>query len=138
MINVIDMKDMRYINLFGKITRISTRFCFKYNDIIFFCVPKQLVSKAIGENGKNVKKISEIINKKIKIIPIPKNIYHAKPFIEVIVNPVVFKNLEIKNNEIILTAGSRSKAALIGRNKRRLLEMRKIIKDFFKKDFKIV
>mgnify|MGYP007051345640 CR=1 len=50
--------------------------------------------------------------KKIKIIPIPKDIYHAKHFIESIVSPVTFKNLEVKDNEMILTAGSRSKAAL--------------------------
>lgn len=132
------MQDMRYINLFGKVTRISTRFCFKYNEIIFFCVPRQLIAKAVGENGRNVRKISEIIKKRIKIIPIPKDINHAKHFIEAVVNPVTFKNLEIKDHEIILTAGSQSKAALIGRNKRRLLEMQKIVRNFFKKEFRIV
>ena len=47
-------------------------------------------------------------------------------------------NINISDNEIVLTAGSQSKAALIGRNKRRLLEMQKIISDYFAKDFRIV
>jgi len=134
----IDMQDMRYLNLFGKITRVSTRFCFKYNENIIFCVPKMFVSKAVGEGGKNVKQMSMILRKRIKIIPRPRGIQDVKPFIEAIVKPVTFKDLEVKDNEIILTAGSQSKAALIGRNKRRLLEMQKIVKDFFGKEFRIV
>ena len=112
--------------------------CFKYNEAIIFCVPKGLISRAVGQDGANVKKISFILRKRIKIIPTPEGIKDAKAFIEKIVAPVTFKGLEITNEELILTAGPQSKAALIGRNKRRLLEMQKIVKDFFKRDFRIV
>ncbi len=132
------MQDMRQINLFRKITHISTRFCFKYNEAIFFCVPKRLISKAIGKGGVNVKRLSQILRKKIKIIASPSGIEDARKFIENIVEPVTFRNLEINADEIILTAGNQSKAALIGRNKRRLLEMRGIVSDYFKRDFRIV
>ena len=132
------MQDMRYLNLLEKITRVRTRFCFPYNETIFFCVPKQLVSKTVGEGGKNIRHMNEIIKKKIKIIPIPNGIYHIKPFIQAIVDPVRFKDLEIKENEIIITAGGRNKAALLGRNKRRLLELQKIVKNFFGKELRIV
>ena len=138
MVNVIDMEDIRHLNLFSKVTGINTRYCFNYNEAIFFCVPQRLISKAVGENGKNVKQISSIVKRKIKIIPNPTDISDAKKFISSIVSPVTFQNLEIKEDEIILTAGSQSKAALIGRNKRRLLEMQKIVRNFFKKDFKII
>ncbi len=138
MVNTIDMQDMRYLNLFGKVTRVSTRFCFKYNEAIIFCVPKALIPKAIGEGGRNIKQINEILRKRIKIIPVPRGIQDVKLFIGAIVKPVTFKDLEIKDNEIILTAGSLNKAALIGRNKRRFLEMQKIVKDFFGKEFRIV
>ena len=137
MAGTIDMQDMRYLNLFEKITRVSTRYCFKYNEAIVFCVPRSLVSRAIGEKGINVKKMNEILNKRIKVIPQPLGIDDAKKFIESIVSPVTFKELEV-NDEIILTAGSQSKAALIGRNKRRLLELQKISRDYFGKELKIV
>ena len=136
--STINMQDMRYLNLFEKMTRVRTRYCFKYNEFIVFCVPKHLVSAAIGEGGANVKRMSEILRKKIKVIPAPNGIYHAKQFIEAIVSPVKFKDINISDNEIVLTAGSQSKAALIGRNKRRLLEMQKIISEYFAKDFRIV
>ncbi len=138
MVNIIDMQDMRYLNLFRKITNISTRFCLKYNEKIIFGVPRNLIPMALGENGRNIREMSEILGKKIKVVPNPKGIGDAKIFIRSIVEPVKFKDLEVRGNEIILTAGSQSKAALIGRNKRRLLEMQKIVSDFFGKEFRIV
>lgn len=131
------MQDMRHLNLFGKITRVSTRFCFKYNETIFFCVPKRLVSKSVGENGKNIKQMSQILGKRVKVIAMPEGIKDLKVFVESIVSPVTFKDIEVKDNEVVLTSGSQSKAALIGRNKRRFLEMQRVVKDFFKKDFRI-
>ncbi len=136
--STIDMQDIRYLNLFERITRISTRFCFKYNEVLIFCVPRQLISKAVGEDGKNVKQISGVLRKRIKIIAIPDSIKDAKVFIQDVVSPATFRDLEIKPEEIILTAGSQNKATLIGRNKRRFFEMQKIIKDFFRRDFRIV
>ena len=53
-------------------------------------------------------------------------------------SPVTFRDLNVENNEITLTAGSHSKAALIGRNKRRLNELKQISKDFFGKELKII
>ncbi|MBR9702156.1 hypothetical protein GOV13_04515 [Candidatus Pacearchaeota archaeon] len=132
------MKDLRHLNLFGRITKVHTRFCFMYNEAVVFCVPQQLVSKAVGGEGKNVKRISHILRKRIKIIPSPNGIKDAEKFIKAVVSPVTFKEIEVKDDELILTAGSQSKAALIGRNRRRFLEMQKIVKDFFGKEFRIV
>ena len=138
MVNTLDMKDIRYINLFSKITNISTRHCFQYNDTVIFAVPEKLISKAVGEEGRNVKRISEIIGKKIRIIRSPESVLDAREFARSIVAPVTFKNFEVTEKNIILTAGNQNKAALIGRNKRRLLELQKIMKDYFKKDLRIV
>ena len=138
MVKTINMQDMRQLNLFRKITQISTRFCFKYNEFVVFSVPRKLVSKAIGEKGKNIKKINEILGKKIKVIPNPIGIEDAKIFIGNIVSPLIFKDLEVKDNEIIITAGKQSKAALLGRNKRRLHELQKVVRDFFGRDLRII
>ena len=138
MVNTIDMKDMRYLNLFERITRVQTKYCFNYNNILVFAVPRNLISKALGRDISNLKRLSEILRKRIKIVGIPEGEKDIRHFIEAIVNPVTFKDLEITENEIILNAGPQSKAALIGRNKRRFLEMKGIVKDFFNKDFRIV
>ena len=134
----IDMQDMRHLNLFGKITRIDTRFCFTYNGVIFFCVPKELVSRAVGENGKNVRKINEILGKRIRIISSPNGISDAKNFVKDVINPVAFKSLELIGNEMVITSGNmQNKAAIMGRHKRKLLELGKIVKDYFGKELRI-
>ena len=138
MINTLDMQSMRYLNLFAKITRIPTRFYFKYNENLVFCVPKSKISQAVGEEGKNVKKLNYILRKKIKIIARPMGIQDVKNFIGDVVKPTTFKDLEIRGNEIIITAGMQNKAALIGRNKRRFLELQKIARGYFDKDLRIV
>jgi len=132
------MEDIRNLNLFQRITLIKTRFCFSYNNTTFFCVPKSMLMKAIGREGRNVKTMNQILKRRIRIIPSPDGISDIKRFIESIVNPVTFKDIGVSENEVILNAGSQSKAALIGRDKRRLIEMQGIIKDFFGKDFRIV
>ncbi len=127
-----------HIQLFEKITKISTRYTFVYNNILFFCVPKNQISKAIGKEAVNVKKISSIAKKRVKILALPKEDKEIKSFVESIVSPIQFNDIEIKPTEVILTAGAQSKAALLGREKRRLKEMEKIIKDYFKKEFRII
>ena len=62
----------------------------------------------------------------------------SKNFIKSIVSPVEFKDLEIRNDEIIINAGMQSKAALIGRNRRREQELKEIVKDYFKRELRIV
>lgn len=138
MVRTIEMQDMRHLNLFARITKINTRFCFPYNETIVFCVPKPMISRALGKGASNIKKLSEILGRRVKIISTPRGIEDAKFFIENIVRPVTFNALDIQNNELVLTAGSQSKAALIGRNKRRLMEMQKIVHDFFGKEFRII
>jgi len=132
------MKCMRYLNLFEKVTGVRTNNCFFYNNCIIFVVPKFLVSKSIGSKGKNVKKLGSILGKKIKIIASPKAEEDVERFISDIVKPVEFKSLEITPNEFIITASRQDKASLIGRNKIRLEELKKIIEEFFDKKLKIV
>ncbi|MFH1503192.1 MAG: hypothetical protein ABIE36_00860 [Candidatus Diapherotrites archaeon] len=138
MVNTLNMQDLRYLDLFERITGVITRYCFQYNNAIIFSVPRNLISKSLGPDARNIRRMSEILKKRIKVVPFPKEVKDIKLFIEAVVSPVTFKSLEIFPNEIVLTAGMQSKAALIGRNRRRVIEMRSIVKDFFKRDFRIV
>ena len=134
----LDMRFIRYLNLFDKITGVKSKNCFFYNNFLMFSIPDNLVSKAIGKKGGNVKKLSSIINKKIKIIALPDNVGETERFVSEIIAPVHFKNLEITHDEIIITASKQDKAAIIGRNKVRLSELKKIIEENFGKKLRIV
>ena len=127
----LDMQFIRYLNLFEKITRVRIQHCFSYNFTIIFVVPKMVMAKAIGENGKNIKELSEILERKVKVIAEPKGREDIEKFILSIVHPINFKNVDIKDDFLVINAGRQNKAALIGRNKTRLEEMKNILESYF-------
>lgn len=127
----IDMQTMRYINLFGKVSHVSTTKCFVYNGSIYFVVLKGMVSKAVGKDGANVKKLSQILRKKIKVIPMPKSSGDIAGFVKAVVDPITFNKVDVKDGEVIISAGRQSKAALIGRRRIREKELEGILKNFF-------
>jgi transcription antitermination factor NusA-like protein len=136
---VIDMRAMRYINLLDKITRVKTRKCFIHNNVVFFAVSGDSVSKAIGPSASNIKLMQEKIGRKIKIIREENGFGDIKRFIEDIVAPIRLKSVEVKDGVIIITAGNnQNKATLIGRNKRRFLELKKVLHDFYNFDLRII
>ncbi len=135
----IDMQMMRYINLLDRASQVKTKQCFLYNNTIFFAVPKGLVSKAIGPAALNVKRIQDNLGKKVRIIEEPEGLHDASRFVKDLVAPSKFKILEIKDNCFIITAGNnQNKAILIGRNKKRLEELQKIVHDIYSMDLKII
>jgi transcription antitermination factor NusA-like protein len=131
MTKVLDMQFIRYANLFNKVTNLKTNHCFEYNNTIAFAVPRKFVMQAIGINNSNLKRLNDIIGKKIKIVAIPDGVGDIENFISVITYPIRFKSLEIKDEEVIITASSQSKASLIGRNRRRIIEMENILDQYF-------
>ena len=136
--SVIDMKLMRYINLLDRVSNVKTRKCFVYNNVILFAVPRMMVSQAIGPGAYNIKVLQGQLGKRIRIVTEPHGIADAVNFVREVVSPVRFRSLELKDGIFVLNAGSSSKAALIGRNKARLEELREIIKNNFGLDLKII
>lgn len=135
---MLDLQMIRYINLLDNASRVKTTKCFVYNNTIFFAVPKQLMSKAIGPNAVNVRNIQDKLDKKVKIISEAQSVDDAEKFISDIIAPVRFVSLEIIDKVITINAGSQSKAAMIGRNRRREAELQQIVKDTFGMDLKII
>ena len=131
MVKTLDMQFIRYANLFSKITRIRTNHCFEYNNMIVFAVPRKFVGMAIGPDNSNLRRLSEILKKKIKIVAIPNGKEDIENFVSVIVSPVKFKAIEIKNDIVTINAAIQSRASLIGRNKVKLNEMQNILGQYF-------
>ena len=128
---IIDMQLMRYINLFSKIARVPTMNCFVYNNMIIFGVPASKVSQAVGKNGANVKKLSETLRRKIKVIEMPLGKEKLDKFVFDITSPVEFTKIEVKNNVALISAARVSKAALIGRGRQREQELAGILNKVF-------
>jgi NusA-like KH domain protein len=136
MTKTFDMQFIRYINLFGRVTKISAKHCFAYNNMLVFIVPNFAVERALGRDNSNLKKLSDILGKRIRIIAEPRGIQDINNFISAISSPIRFQNLEIKDGEngkeVIITAGGReNKAMLIGRARSREEELSSIIDQYF-------
>jgi transcription antitermination factor NusA-like protein len=106
--------------------------------MIIFAVPKELMAKAIGPNASNIHYLQEKLGKRIRIIREASGTEDAQRFMSDIVAPVRFKSLDMQDGVFVLTAGMQSKAALLGRNKRRYDELRQIVQDTFSIDLRIV
>jgi transcription antitermination factor NusA-like protein len=135
----INMQTIRYINLLDKASRVKTTKCFLYNNAIIFAVPKNQVSKAIGPDATNIKAMQQKLGKKIRIIQEPTGITDLEGFVSDIVYPVKFKSATVQDNMVVISSGgTQNKANLIGRNKIRMIELKKIIDDVFRLELKII
>lgn len=143
MAKTIDMQVMRYINLFEKISGISTTNCFVYNNTIYFAVPKKSMIQAIGKNGANVKRVSEILSRKIRIVAMPEensnNANSIRNFIMEIVAPVEITSFDLKDNIAFVSGDRESKAIIIGRDRSKEKELSEVLqRTIGLKDFKVI
>ena len=132
------MQTMRYINVLDQAAKVKTSKCFVYNNTVFFAVPKALVAKAIGPGARHIKSIQQKLGRKVKIIQEAEEGAVSK-FVSSIVSPVEFTSAEIKDGELVIKAGNmQNKAGLLGRHKKRLEELKKIVQGVFRVDVKVV
>ena len=118
------------MNLFSKITRVKARHCFFFNNLLIFVVEPELVSRAVGENGANIRQISMITRRRVKVIASPKPTEIEK-FVRELVYPIKFKRLVIESNVITILAGPQSKAMLIGRDRSKINQLLEVLKRYF-------
>lgn len=131
MIKILDMQFIRYLNNFNRVTGLKCNHCFEYNHTIVFAVPKNLVGKAIGINNRNLEILNQIIGKRIKIVAVPQGKEDIENFVSIIVKPIRFRGIEIKDDEVVISSDLQNKASLIGKNKTRLNEMGNILEQYF-------
>ena len=133
MIRTLDMQFIRYMNLFSKISKIPAKHCFSYNNNLIFVVPRKNVRRAIGPESSNLRKISGILKKRIRIVAEPKgkNLADIELFVKTIIDPVEYTSFELQNNEVTITAGREGKARLIGRGRVRQKELQDILDQYF-------
>ncbi|MAE49472.1 hypothetical protein CMI48_01455 [Candidatus Pacearchaeota archaeon] len=135
---VLTMQTMRYINVLDQATKVKTSKCFVHNNTVFFAVPKSMVAKAIGPGAKHVKAIQVKLGRKVKIIEEAAENGVSK-FVSSIVAPVEFTSAEIKDGELVIKAGNmQNKAGLLGRHKKRLEELKEIVRGVFRVDLKVI
>ena len=133
---IFDMQFIRYINLFGRVTKISAKHCFSYNNMLVYVIQRNQIERAIGKDNINLKRLSKILDKRIRVVAEPNGIEDMQRFISVIISPIQIQGLEVKdkdnNKEVAISAGGReNKAMLIGRQRSREAELKDILEQYF-------
>ncbi len=127
----LSLNSIRYLNLLEKISRVKAKNCFFYNNSLIFIIEKKDFSKAIGKNGKNMKILSSILKKRVRLIFFPKNKKEIENFFVELVKPIKLEEIKLKNNELFVKGGLEERSIIIGRNRKGEKEILSILNDFF-------
>ena len=125
----LNIEAIQQINLFTKITGVGAENCFLYGNTIIFVVNPNSFGRALGKNGENLRHLSIALKKRVRIIKLPDK--DLEKFIKFVVHPLKFKKLDEKDGLVTITAGPQSKAALIGRDKSKVIQLSNIVKQYF-------
>ncbi len=127
---ILDITSIQQINLFTKISSVQANNCFCYANQMFFVVDGNNMQRARGPDSSNLKKLSGILKKRVKIIRAPSE-NEMELFVKTIVQPVKFKRITNEDGNITINAGNPSKASLIGRDHVKLNQLSDILKQYF-------
>ena len=124
-----DMNLMKYISLFEALTRSKLKDCFELDERLVFIVQPGEIGKAIGKKAANVKRLENILKRKIRIIEFNPDIVE---FMSNVIYPIKAKAIEYNNNIIVISSpDSHSRGILIGKGAETLRNNEKIVKRYF-------
>jgi transcription termination/antitermination protein NusA len=123
----LDLEKIQLINIFEKITRAKV---VEHIDENTFIIEEGDLRKALGKNNFNLKKIENLLKKKIRLVEFNKN---PEKFLKNITYPLTLKSVNVGNDKVVIQADTKTKGLLIGRNHKKL----EILKDLFKRHFKL-
>ena len=121
-------KDLiQKINLFEKLTHARVKDVFNENGMLIV-VNFGEVGKAVGKGGVNIKKYSSMINERVKVVE-----YNHNPltFLKNLIMPLKVDSMEKEDDFINVSADTKTKGLLIGRNQKNLEGHNKIFKKYF-------
>ena len=131
-----DSDLMKLITLFESMTGAKVKDCIADEKLIFI-IEENDMGKAIGKNGANIKRIENILKKKIKLIEFNNDVLQ---FVKNMVYPI--EVLDVKQEEgvvIIYGKDTSARAMLIGRERQNINHLSDIVKRYFSlKEIRVV
>ncbi|MBR9683018.1 NusA-like transcription termination signal-binding factor [Candidatus Woesearchaeota archaeon] len=133
---VYDQEMMGIISLLGRLTRARIKDCFKEEDTIYCIVEKGEIGKAIGKGGVNIKRIGQIVKKKVRMIEFGDT---PAEFVKNLIFPTRVEEIREEDGVVEIVGGDkRTKGLLIGRGGENLTFLNKVVKRFFEVEVKVV
>ena len=126
---VYDATLIKIMSLFEKITKARLKDCITQDNQMIFVVQPNEIAKAIGPKGKNVKKLENMLKKRVKVVE-----YNQEPatFIKRLVHPLQVREIVEEDGVYTITAVDlKTRGMLIGRNASYLRAFENIVKRYF-------
>ncbi len=112
-------EKLRYIALFEKLTGVTPKDCIEneMSDRLTFVVNEDDMGKAIGEDGRNIKKVRNKLDKNVHVVQYSSD---PKQFLKNIFSPVQLENVELNEENGQKTArievNETEKGRAVGKN----------------------
>jgi len=134
---VYDEQLMKYIALVENLTKVNVKDMFLKNNMLYCVIDKENLRKIIGPNGSKIKRIENLIKKKVKILGYSSNV---NEFVKDLVYPFKIDKVEDTEGVVnIYCKDTKTKGLLIGRERRNLLNFKEITKRYFPiQDLKVI
>ena len=119
---------MQYISIFESLTAAKVKDCI-VNEQILFIVNENDMGKAIGKQGSNVKRIENMMKKRIRLVEFNNDV---KQFVQNLIYPIQAKEIKEENGIVNIYCNDvKSKGMLIGRDRHNIKFINGIVKRFF-------
>jgi len=127
LLRTFDSESLGYINLVEKVTHARVKDCYNGNELVFI-VEEGQAGRAIGKDGTNIKRLSALLKKRIRIA-------EYNPDVAVFVNNLIYPvkgNIYKENGKIIIHGrGTRFKEAVLGKKRENLVHLQNIVSKYF-------
>ncbi|MBI3035532.1 NusA-like transcription termination signal-binding factor [Candidatus Woesearchaeota archaeon] len=130
-----DSDLMKLMTLFESMTGANVKDCIA-NEKITFIIGEGDMGKAIGKNGSNIKRMENMVKKKIRLVEFSNDVVQ---FVKNSVYPVEALSIEQENGIVTIHGkDTNTRAMLIGRERQNINHLSDIVKRHFDiKDIKV-
>jgi len=133
-----DINLMKFISMFESLTKANVKDCFEQNEKLVFVVNENEIGKALGKKGSNIKRMQDMLKRKIKVIEFSPDLLQ---FIQNAVYPSKVKDINEEEDIVTITPiDSQTRGYLIGKGAVNLRNTENIVKRYFKelKEIRVV
>ena len=99
------------------------------NGMLVFIINQGDMAKAIGKQGSNIKRLSNLLKKRLKLIEFNENILE---FVKNCIQPLQASVSQEDNKILLESPDTTIKAKLIGRDKQNLIALNELVNRYFK------
>ena len=122
------MDIMNYMSLFETVTGAKLKDCI-LGERLLFIVEEGQMGKAIGKKGINVRKIEDVLKKKVKLVEFSSDMLQ---FIRNYIYPLKVNEVKQEQDIVLISApDTNTRSLLIGRDRNNLNELMSIVKRYF-------